>query len=206
MATNLTTGMPKLFTKRDIRQYGLSPLFASTALPAFFRPSKIGDDSFIDGSTLAGIPLLPAVREARNVHAIYMDPGLASIQANRLKSSIDVIDRTLILKFAYLMNREIRTARKINRVLKLVEKQTPSAEFSEQDVHDFLEFGYWIDQRLATGNPYRQLTIHCYHPRDDLGDSLGLMNLKPDRIKYLIDRGYHDAVNHDCEESKCVIP
>lgn len=54
--------------------------------------------------------------------------------------------------------------------------------------------------------PYRALTIHRYHPRDDLGGIVGLLNFDSDHIANLIDRDYSDTVRHDCRESRCVLP
>ncbi len=50
------------------------------------------------------------------------------------------------------------------------------------------------------------MTIHRYHPHDDLGGALGLFNFDPDQIAALIDRGYTDAARHDCDESQCILP
>jgi len=52
----------------------------------------------------------------------------------------------------------------------------------------------------------RPLSIHRYHPKDDLSGMLGMLNFDRDRIAGLIDRGFTDAVEHDCDQSECLMP
>jgi hypothetical protein len=54
--------------------------------------------------------------------------------------------------------------------------------------------------------PFKNLTIHRYHPRDDVSGVLGLLDFNRNRIARLMDRGYKDAVEHDCRASQCVMP
>ena len=51
--------------------------------------------------------------------------------------------------------------------------------------------------------PFRQLSIHLYHPHEDLGGSLGLLNFDRSHVIGLIAKGYADAVAHDCQSSGC---
>ena len=42
-------------------------------------------------------------------------------------------------------------------------------------------------------------------PRDDLGGGiLGWLDFSRERVQRLIDRGFRDAVAHDCDRSGCV--
>jgi hypothetical protein len=50
------------------------------------------------------------------------------------------------------------------------------------------------------------LTVHRYHPRDDLGGALGLLNFDRDRIRYLIERGFNDATDYDSEAYEIILP
>jgi hypothetical protein len=55
--------------------------------------------------------------------------------------------------------------------------------------------------------PYRKLTIHRYHPQDDLtGGAIGLLRFESGHIRELIERGFADACGHDCEASGCLLP
>jgi hypothetical protein len=112
----------------------------------------------------------------------------------------------LVVNFAYKLNRDIRRAGQINRALDLIAAGPPAGALSRQDALALMRSLARIRDRLQAGNPYRPLTIHRYHPRDDLGGDLGFMNLDPGRIAAVIERGYTDTLTHDCGESECIIP
>jgi predicted acylesterase/phospholipase RssA len=206
VATDLNIGKLTVFTERDVDRYGYAPLLASTALPAIFPPVDMGGDNYIDGSTLAHTPLLPAIAEAETLHVIYMDPDLANISPERLQGTVNVLDRTFVVHFAFALNRDILLANEINQALDLIERGADRPPLSSMELHAFLRMASRIYRRLEAGRPYRRLTIHRYHPRDDLGEDLGLMNLSYDKVRRVIERGYQDAVQHDCVASGCVTP
>jgi hypothetical protein len=53
----------------------------------------------------------------------------------------------------------------------------------------------------------RPLTIHRYHPRSILeGGVFGLLNFDSSRVSELIQKGFEDAVTHDCVECGCIFP
>lgn len=206
VAMDLTTGKVRLFNEGDIRQLGYLPLLASTALPVFFPPRVIDGHYFINGTALANTPLLPAIAESDEMHIVYMDPAVRNISRERLSNVVDAIDRVMIVNFAYALNRDIQLAREINVALEQIEAGTPAEQLTLLDLHALLRTLARIRRREREGNPYRKLTIHRYHPRDDLGDDLGLMNLDRDRTIRIINRGYEDAVDHDCDRNACLRP
>jgi hypothetical protein len=78
---------------------------------------------------------------------------------------------------------------------------------SEQDVRPLARSLHRVWRKLRLAEHYRPLTIHRYHPRDDLSNgALGLLNLDRSHIENLIERGFSDAVNHDCKASSCILP
>ena len=56
------------------------------------------------------------------------------------------------------------------------------------------------------GTPLQILTVHRYHPREELGSLLGMLNFEARHVDKLIRSGFEDAVNHDCMESGCILP
>jgi NTE family protein len=206
VALDVSTGIMKLFDENDMRRLGVEPLLASTALPIFFPPRRIEGRDYVNGTTLASTPLLPAIQESATMHFVYMDPDLRAISPTRLDDIIDAMDRVMVINFASMLNRDIELAQQINTALHLIENGVRVESLSTQDVQSLLRTLPAILERAEAGNPYRPLTIHRYHPHDDLGSELGLMNLDRRRIIELVERGYHDAVAHDCEASGCVLP
>ena len=206
VALDLTAGQVELFNEDDVRQLGYGPLLASLALPIFFPPYQIGNQAYLNPTTLATTPLLPAIQESATMHLVYMDPDLSTINPIRLVDIVDAMDRVIVVNFAYMLNRDIQRAREINITLELIQNGVRVESLSPQEGLALLHSLAPIRARILAGNPYRPLTIHRYHPRDDLGGDLGLMNLARSRLVEIIDRGYADTVAHDCEASGCVIP
>lgn len=206
VAMNLRTGNIRIFDESETARLGHDPFLASTAIPVFFPPHNVEGDPYTDGSSLMNTPFIPAIREAEELHVIYMDPDVSRIDRVRLQSTIDVLDRILVVQFADAVNRDIRTARDINRTIDIIERAGNGEQLTDEAIQAFLRTARRIYDRISEGNPYRKITIHRYHPRDDLGESLGLMNINVDRLRRLIDRGYHDAVAYDPVASGSILP
>lgn len=203
--TNARTGQIRIFNENDIAQLGHAPFLASAAFPSFFPPREIEGDPYIDASLLMDTPLRPAFTEAEDLHVIYMDPNIGRIERIRLQSSVDVFDRIRVVRLAYAINQDIRTVRAINRGLKVMEGADSSEPLNEEDVQCFLRTAGRIYRRIREGKPYLKLRIHRYHPAEDLGESLGFLNLNVDHVRRIIDRGYHDAVAYDPVKSRSVL-
>src|SRR5262249_132139 len=59
-------------------------------------------------------------------------------------------------------------------------------------------------QEMQRDPRIKRRTIHHYFPGDDISGDLGLLNFDRDRIGMLIERGFQDAVEHNCQTSNCV--
>jgi predicted acylesterase/phospholipase RssA len=206
VALDLTAGELRLFDENDVRRLGYLPLLGSAAIPVFFPPHIIEGHVFVNPTTFATTPLLPALHESDTMHLVYMDPDLRNIAPDRLVGLIDAMDRVMVVNFAYMLEQDILRAGEINRALALIEDVVTPESLTSQDIGALLRSLARIRQRLEEGRPYRPLTVHRYHPRDDLGSDLGLMNLDRGRITELIDRGYADTIAHDCAASGCLLP
>jgi hypothetical protein len=180
---------------------------ASSALPGFFTPETVGAQAYVDGAVLLNTPLKPAIRAGADcLHVIYLDPDVSSIPLHYLGNLLSTLYRTQVINWASTVNESIREAEGINdalQILNAAQQEQPVAGIDAKGVVQTLaKFGKQLEN-LAN---YRLLTIHRYHPRDELGGPLSLLNFRRSRIEYLIERGFHDAVSHDCVASKCVRP
>jgi predicted acylesterase/phospholipase RssA len=206
VTTNFTTGELQIFTNEDIvERVGYKAILASAAIPGFFPPVDINGQFYVDGGTLMNTPINTAIAGASTLHVVYMDPDVQNIPVERLRDTIDALDRTIVVALAYAINQQIEVARDINRTLELLEQADDSSPISDAELRSFFHAVSRIKRRIQTSSPYKKLTIHRYHPREDLGGVLGLMNLAYDRIRGLIDRGFNDAAKHDCAVSGCVV-
>jgi hypothetical protein len=55
--------------------------------------------------------------------------------------------------------------------------------------------------RSLAGSPHKSITVHRYHPRDDLGGTRGVLNFEASNIEALIEKGFVDTVNHNGSEA-----
>ena len=212
--TNWETGQVREFGNYDFTD-GLGPriIMASSAIPGFFTPEEVGSQPYVDGSVLMNTPLKPMiVAGARVMHIIYLDPDVDSIPIHYLSNVLSTLYRTQIINWASVLNDDISDAENINEALVALGLAGREAEevvdgdevkVDEKRVMMALaKFG----RHLENAARYKMLTIHRYHPRDELGGALSLLDLRRERIEYLVERGFRDAVNHDCKVSRCVIP
>jgi hypothetical protein len=137
---------------------------------------------------------------AETLHLIYLDPSLSNVPMGASQSTLDVMSRLLTIQFACKMNADIAAAKRINQEL------TAVARFQQR--HPELAGANELLEGLFRGGTraFQNMTIHRYHPHDDVSGVLGLLDFDRDRIAGLIQRGYRDAIEHDCHASQCVMP
>jgi len=94
----------------------------------------------------------------------------------------------------------------INDVLVLIARADQESNDPGVDEKGVMRALVKFGAHLEHATHYKPLKIHRYHPRDELGGPLSLLDLRRARIEYLIERGFHDAVSHNCQVSQCVLP
>lgn len=209
-ATNWTTGRVKAFGNRDMTDT-LGPLAiqASSAIPGVLPPVYVGAEPYVDGSVLLNTPLRPALDEGADVlYVVYLDPDVASIPLSALDSTVATSYRLQTISWAALVNREIARARRINRGLAVFDRLQRGEPVPELELE---RLGKGAVIALGGLKPvltaYRPITIHRFHPREELGGStLGLLNLGREHIEELIYKGFSDATLHNCYQEGCIIP
>jgi predicted acylesterase/phospholipase RssA len=213
-ATNWETGDLKVFTNRDMTdQLGLLTILASSAIPGFFPPVEVGSQAFVDGGVLMNTPMQPAIDAgADTLHVIYLDPEVKNIPLASLENTLETMYRVQTIAWAQALNNEIRAVRHINRELAYARLIADTLGILQQRAPDENLFKGIpvgdIEQYLQESlNPkYKELTVHRYHPRDDLGGALGVLNFDRERIRRLIERGFNDAVDYDSDAYEIILP
>ncbi len=193
-ATRWSTGALRLFSNADFTDaIGAEILLASGAIPGIFPPVSIEDEPFVDGGVVLNTPLKPAIDGgAGTLHVIYLDPDPAAIPLKRVGSTIDTAGRMFAISFAATMKRDLEIASRINEGIHAVEA---AARGESVRALEPLHMG---------GRGHRPLQIHLYHPASDWGGALGMLDFQRERVTSLIERGYRDAVTHDCATAGCV--
>ena len=206
VASNFDTGDVSVFTREQIVDHiGHAAILASAAIPGFFPPVVIDGTVHVDGGALMNTPLTPAVHGSDILHVVYMDPSITSIRIEDLRTTLAVIDRMITTSFAFSMNQGIAMLNDINRSLDLLQTLGTAAD-SDPRARALARTGAAAAFRLRGSDEYTTTTIHRYHPTDDLGGALGFLDFSYQRINFLINRGYRDAVEHDCHANGCLIP
>ncbi|HEV3455902.1 MAG TPA: patatin-like phospholipase family protein [Thermoanaerobaculia bacterium] len=207
-ATNWNTGALNIFTNLDMTdRLGPLAIQASGAIPGVFPPVLVGAEPYVDGGVLMNTPLKLAVDAgARVLHVIYLDPDVRSIPLGALHSTLGTIYRQQTIGWARVVNDDIGDAAAINEGLDLMARVQKGEEITDPEVKELAKVLAIIWVRLRQNLEYAPLTIHRYHPRDDLGGGAGgALNLERSHLEELIKRGLDDAVTHDCVSSGCVL-
>ena len=203
-ATNLDDGSLRVFEKDEIADaVGVDAILASSAVPGFFPAVTIEGDVYVDGGVLMNTPIAPAIKwGADELHIVYLDPDVGSIDPNNLRNTLAVLDRVIVVTFAFAMATQVERSRDINRTLDLLEGKGQE-RLSPEDAEAFYRAAARV-LRQGAARRYRKLTIHRYHPTEDLGGAIGMLNFGLDQAKRLIEHGYNDTVAHDCDRDGCV--
>ena len=206
--TNWETGEVVQFTNYDFTEkLGPRIIMASSAIPGFFTPQEVGAQPYVDGSVLMNAPLSQAIKAGADVlHVIYLDPDVSSIPVHYLSNVLSTLYRTQVINWAHTVNEAIASAADVNASLLLIRSAQSADGLPNVSAQSVMQALVKFGGRLEEISKYRMLTIHRYHPRDELGGPLSLLDLRPERLEYLIERGFRDAVIHNCATSKCVLP
>jgi predicted acylesterase/phospholipase RssA len=209
VAANWATGEVRVFENKDMTdEDGNHAILGSAAIPGFFQPQYIAGQPYVDGGVVMNTPLKCALQAGATIlHVIYLDPDIENLPLKVLQNTYNTLDRTIVINTATITNEDIDTAAWINEGLEAVERALRGEMLSDKNMLDFIRVAGQIERSLKQGKSYSKVTIHRYHPHHDLGGGgLGILNFNHDRMVGLIDRGFSDTVNHDCEESHCVLP
>jgi len=206
-ATNWRTGALRLFRNHDlVDEVSDEAILASTALPGVFPPVELEGQPYVDGGVAMNTPLLPAIRAgAETIYVIYLVPEPGDVPVERLPDTLDTIYRQQIIEWDLKTNEDIATVRWINLGLEVIERAARGEYLSDGDLRDFIRVAGVVEERYRQGKPYKKLTVHNYRPWHETGQALKLLNFKRENIIALIERGFEDAVKHDCVANDCVL-
>jgi predicted acylesterase/phospholipase RssA len=206
-ATNWDSGELKLYKNRDMTDYlGARAILASAAIPGFFPPTEVGAQPFVDGGVVLNTPLVPAIDAGADIlHVIYMDPDVSNIPQVDLGSTLQTLYRMQVIGWARLINREVEHDRTLNGAARILAQIDPREARTIEDFFLTRDPDSKFARRLLRPPDRREVTIHRYHPYENLSGLLGLLNVRRDRVGRLIERGFNDAILHDCVDSGCVL-
>jgi NTE family protein len=176
-ATAWKTGTLRVFENADFTDAaGDAIIRASGAIPGIFPSVPINGDPYVDGGVVLNTPLKPAIDSGADVlHVIYLDPEPGALPLRPVGSTMDAMGRMFVSSFAATMRRDLQVAAAVNRAV---------ANGSETKL--------------------RPIEIHLYHPLEDMGGTLGMLDFHRHHVSLLIDVGYKNAITHDCARAGCL--
>lgn len=204
VATNFDDGELTVFDNHDIAdRVGYQAIMASSAVPGVFPHVEIDGKTYTDGGTLMNAPLLPVIHGSNVLHVVYMDPDVSDIPLKSIKTTLGVLDRLLVTNFAFAMNSSIEAIHDFNDSIRLIRSLDANSNY-DGDSENFLKVAASLKNHVS-GGEYEPLIIHRYHPKDDLGGVFGFLDFDIKHIDHLIERGFRDTANHDCEAAGCLV-
>lgn len=230
-ATSWTHGTVRHFDNDDVKHEAIR---ASSAVPGFYPPAIVDGETCVDGAVLMNTPLKPAIGKLAAIaskagesdfvlHVVYMSGDVE--KSSVAQGTLQTLFRSQAIRWGTTVEQDIEQARTLNQGLAFFIEtlvglgKKPGKDLTAEEVaalHEvvrarsrsegraLLETSERILRRREAGRPYKQLTIHRYFPRRDLGGVLGFLDLRRSRLEDLIRQGFEDAVRHDCDANQCV--
>lgn len=203
ITTNWRTGQLVEFENDDLNQErGPLIIMASSAIPGIFPAVDIPPNVYVDGGVLMNTPLAPSIHAgATHIHVVFLDPDIPHIPLTGQETTLSSMQRSLAISWAAVINRDIENVQATNRAIELW-RQAGGAPVGRRALGRTSE----VFAELEAGRALRRIAIHRYRPRELLGGPLGMLNFSAEQTRGLIERGFHDAVHHDCAQEGCVLP
>ena len=205
-ATNWRTGDLRTFRTEELTdEHGYEILRASAAVPGLFDSVDVDGEPYVDGGLVMNTPLKEAIGAgADTLHIVYINPKVVAIPLPRVRSTMNSMFRTLVIGLAATAGSDIEKARQVNIGIKLLQAAETLAVPAR--LKAIIQQLAGVARRLGDDSPpYRMLTIHRYSPREMVGGLYQWLGFDRDHVVALIQRGYADAISHDCDANGCVL-
>lgn len=204
-ATNWVTGRVRNFTNADFHdQRGVLSILASASIPGVFPPVFIGPDQFVDGGAAENTPLAPAIDlGAIELHVVDLNPPTQFIPISAQANSTETLLRVYFVLLATKVHEDMASVAWINAGIRALQRLQATGQLSGADERAFVRgVGHILDRSETS---FRIIRVHHYFPKAALGANLDMLDFTAHSIEKIIMLGEHEALNHDCAESGCVL-
>jgi NTE family protein len=208
MATGWESGDAQEFDfRRMTDEETRTAIRASAAIPGLFPPVKLWKETFVDGGVVQNTPIRPAIEEsADEIHVVSLNPKMSQLPQDHLDNTLATFGRVYSAMMSANIDEDVETARWINDGIEVMERMEKEEDLHPAALGRFAKVAAVIYRKLIqTGKLPRALTIHRYFPNKSLGDAFGMLNFHASAIGSMIDEGYSDALNHNCQTNGCVL-
>ena len=209
-ATNWVTGDARnfRFEKEEEDAHTWAAIRASAAIPGLFPPVKLDDETYVDGGVVQNTPIMPVIEHgATEIHVVSLNPKMKALPIGRIDNTISTFIRVYMAMLSSKISEDIELARWINEFIDLIQRLEGGHPVETAKMQRFATLAGVISQSFHDKAELpKSLTIHRYYPARELGAFIGMLNFHRPVIDAMIDSGYKDACEHDCEANNCVIP
>lgn len=193
-ATDWSTGELVIAGNRDMTdELGPELVHASASIPGVFPPREIDGDLYVDGGVLMNTPLRPAIRgaDADVLHVVVLQPEVERLPQRAIASTAGATLRAQATSWSFILDHQVGLNRAFDWIRKALTDHPESLEAA------------W--RTIEHGLAVKPVTIHVYRPSRSLGDApMQILLFGRDRIEEMIERGFQDALRHDCAAAGCV--
>jgi predicted acylesterase/phospholipase RssA len=205
--TNWRTGELTLFGNAAMtNEAGPLIVDASAAVPGL-PPVVVNGEPHVDGGYIMTRPLQPAWEAgATTMHVVYHRREFSDVSTRRFDNLLDVLDELFHTLRATIFDHDLQLVRDINKGLAVLEGRGLADRPATHELRGLLRLAGRLVQASARAAPFRKLTVHRYHPHQDVSGAFGVANFRRENLEFLIERGFVDAGNHDCAASGCILP
>lgn len=207
MSTNWKTGELRVFHNEEMDdEVGRLAVLASSSIPGVFPSVDIQGVPYCDGALVMNTALRPPVEAgADKLHVVYVDPEARALPLPRLRNTASTVYRMMVITLSAMLDRDIEIAGRINAGIDILQMGARGEIPSDPALQALQLIIGSLPLHIETGLPYRKLTVHRYHPRGDPGGAFRWLSFGHDHLAALIEEGYNDAIQHDCERNGCVL-
>jgi NTE family protein len=205
-AADWKKGTTRTFKNQDFTdEAGHQIITAAMAIPGIIPRQRVELEEFVDGAMLVERPLQPAI-DARNresgarltLHVIYLDPEFEQGPLMDMRGSVAIIYRLFMLAFSRSVNADIERIERINRALKfldLLQDVDPDSEVMK----------LWGRLNQETKGAV-EVEVHRYRSARHLSAiSEIFIGMSEEKLRRLIETGYTDGRQHNCQEAGCLL-
>jgi NTE family protein len=194
VATERGSGEPYIFKNNDFNEEtGHLAILASCALPIIFPSVEIEGKEYFYGGLVMQTPLQPAIDAGCTViHLIHNDPKIDKPLEQEDPNTMEMLNRTVAVALSATLERDLESRRRTNQMLDAFETVRHQTNID-------------VSRYLNGSARSSRVVVHQYRPQTVLGGKRGLLNFSRENIEAAIAAGQHDAAQHNCAASGCIL-
>lgn len=202
------SGLLRFFSNADfVAPLGHRAILASAAIPGLFPRVDIEGEPYVDGGVAANAPIQPAMTAgAEIIHLVALDSRVTDVPLAENEDSLDIFHRLSSIGWSKSAARGSYYAYRMNQALEHLEGSATADPAYMKGFHDCFQIVAAHLHRFLPNYPDKSVTVHLHLPSRFLGGAGSWLDFSAARIDDLMELGYRDTQDHDCERAWCILP